>query len=141
MDCKAFKELVPAFVLDALDESERAACAGHLDVCGPHAGCAQAEADARALAAQLAGALPARTVDPRVWSAIESRAQTELAARRTDGEGQPPPRRREPAGWGVAIIALGLLAAASEPPSPSARALQLACRRMAAANVSAYLAR
>lgn len=140
MDCKAFKELVDAFALDALDEAERAACAAHSSEDGPHEGCARAEADARALAAQLAGALPVHPVDPRVWHGIESRAQAELAARRPDGDDQPPARRREPAGWGVAIIALGLLAAASEPTAPNARLVQRVVRR-AAANVSVHLAR
>ena len=123
MDCRSFKELVPALALDALDEAERAACAAHLAEHGPHDGCAEAVSDARALAARLARALPQRKVDRRVWRAIEDRAQAELAARRaeqggsTDVPGHPdadgkngdrPPRRREPAGWGVAVILLGM---------------------------------
>jgi len=123
MDCRSFKELVPALALDALDEAERAACAAHLAEHGPHDGCAEAVSDARALAARLARALPERKVDRRVWRAIEDRAQAELAARRAeqggstdapghadaDGKsGDRPPRRREPAGWGVAVILLGM---------------------------------
>ncbi len=125
MDCRSFKELVPALALDALDAAERAACTAHLAESGPHEGCARAVSDARALAARLARALPERPVDPRVWRAIEDRAQAELAARRAradgnadahghagadaDGkDGDRPPRRREPAGWGVAVILLGL---------------------------------
>ena len=135
MDCKEFKELVSAFALDALDEAERAACAAHLGDGGTHDGCAQAEADARALVAQLAGALRERPVDPRVWRAIERRVRAESS------DDRPPARRREPAGWGVAIIALGLLAAAAEMPSPCATVMQLVCRRAAAANGSAQVAR
>ena len=123
MDCRSFKELVPALALDALDEAERAACAAHLAEHGPHDGCEQAESDARALAARLACALPERPLDARVWRAIEDRAQAELAARRAedhgqkdahadadgkDGAGDRPPRRREPAGWGVAVFLLGM---------------------------------
>jgi hypothetical protein len=126
MDCRSFKELVPALALDALDEAERAACAAHLAEHGPHSSCAEAVSDARALAARLARALPERKVDRRVWRAIEDRAQAELAARRAeeggstdahghaddaeaDGKnGDRPPRRREPAGWGVAVILLGM---------------------------------
>jgi hypothetical protein len=129
MDCRSFKELVPALALDALDEAERAACTAHLAEHGPHAGCAEALSDARALAARLARALPERSVDPRVWRAIEDRAQAETAARRADehalannnandnanadadgkdGTDDRPPRRREPAGWGVAVILLGM---------------------------------
>jgi hypothetical protein len=128
MDCRSFKELVPALALDALDEVERAACAAHLAESGPHDGCAQAVSDARALAARLACALPERPVDPRVWRAIEDRAQAEVAARRADdhevahadvdadgkdGTDNRPPRRREPTGWGVAVILLGLYLARS----------------------------
>lgn len=129
MDCKTFKELVPALALDALDDAERAACTAHLAEHGPHDGCAQADSDARALAARLAKALPERPVAPRVWRGIEDRAQAELAARRSsvkdDGDDHPPPRRREPAGWGVAIILLGLYLArnpelvAGAPTSPT----------------------
>jgi hypothetical protein len=115
MDCRSFKELVPALALDALDEAEAAACAAHLAEHGPHDGCAEAVSDARALAARLACALPERKVDRRVWRAIEDRAQAELAARRAedhadgkDGTDDPPPRRREPVGWGVAVMLLGL---------------------------------
>jgi hypothetical protein len=123
MDCRSFKELVPALALDALDEAERAACAAHLAEHGPHDGCAEAVNDARALAARLARALPERKVDGRVWRAIEDRAQAEEAARRADGQKNAgadgdaggkdgaddrPPRRREPAGWGVAVILLGM---------------------------------
>ena len=113
MDCPTFKELVPALALDALEETERAACAAHLAEPGPHDGCAEAASDARALAARLARALPERPVDARVWRAIEVRAQAEQAARRADAtdndeDDRPPPRRREPAGWGVAVILLGL---------------------------------
>ena len=123
MDCRSFKELVPALALDGLDAAERAACAAHLAEHGPHDGCAEAVSDARALAARLACALPERKVDGRVWRAIEDRAQAELAARRAeeggsadahghadaDGKnGDRPPRRREPAGWGVAVILLGM---------------------------------
>ena len=84
MDCRSFKELVPALALDALDEAERAACAAHLTEHGPHDGCAEAVSDARALAARLARALPEAKVDRRVWRAIEDRAQAELAARRAE---------------------------------------------------------
>jgi hypothetical protein len=127
MDCRSFKELVPALALDALDEPERSACAAHLAEHGPHDGCEQAERDARALAARLARALPERPVDARVWRAIEDRAQADLAARRAedhghkspdghadadadgkDGGEERPPRRREPAGWGVAVLLLGM---------------------------------
>jgi hypothetical protein len=123
MDCRSFKELVPALALDAHDEAERAACATHLAEHGPHDGCAEAVSDARALAARLARALPERKVDRRVWRAIEDRAQAELAARRAEEGGSPdahghadaegkngdlPPRRREPVGWGVAVILLGM---------------------------------
>jgi hypothetical protein len=129
MDCRTFKELVPALALDALDEAERAACAAHLAGPGPHDGCAEAESDARALAARLARALPERPVAPRVWRAIEVRAQAEQAARiadaKDDDDNEPPPRRREPAGWGVAVILLGLYLArnpervAGAPTSPT----------------------
>jgi len=132
MDCRSFKELVPALALDALDEAERDACAAHLAGHGPHDGCMEAVSDARALAARLARALPERKVDRRVWRAIEDRAQAELAARRAEDRGQNnanahadadaggkdgpddrPPRKREPAGWGVAVILLGLYLAQS----------------------------
>lgn len=136
MDCRSFKELVPAFALDALDEDERAACAAHLAERGPHDGCAQAESDARALAARLARVLPERPVDPRVWRAIEDRVQAKLAAQRDGDDDRPPARRRDPAGWGVAVMLLGLYLArnpermASSPtsrtfgfgPPPHARA-------------------
>jgi hypothetical protein len=125
MDCRSFKELVPGLALDALDEAERAACAAHLTAHGPHDGCAEAVSDARALAARLARALPERKVAARVWRAIEDRAQAEAAARRAedlahgqkdadadangkDGADDRPARRREPAGWGVAVILLGM---------------------------------
>lgn len=109
MECRSFKELVPAFALDALDEEERAACAAHLAERGPHDGCRQAESDARALAARLARALPEQPVDPRVWHAIEDRVQAKLAAQRAaTADGRPLARRRDPAGWGVAVLLLGL---------------------------------
>jgi len=91
MDCRSFKELVPALALDALDEPERSACAAHLAEHGPHDGCEQAERDARALAARLARALPERPVDARVWRAIEDRAQADLAARRAEDHGHKSP--------------------------------------------------
>jgi hypothetical protein len=127
MDCRTFQELVPALALDALDEGERSACAAHLSESGPHDGCVEAESDARALAARLASALPERPVDARVWRAIEDRAQAELAARRAQLEAnadRPAPRRRDPAGWGVAVLLLGLYLArnpqrvAASPTSP-----------------------
>lgn len=125
MDCRSFKELVPAFALDALDEGERAACAEHLAGRGPHDGCRQAESDARALAARLAHALPETPVDPRVWRAIEDRVQAKLAAQRAAAGDRPPARRRDPAGWGVAVMLLGLYLArnpqrmAASPTSPT----------------------
>ncbi len=139
MDCRSFKELVPAFALDALDEGERAACAAHLAGHGPHDGCAQAESDARALAARLAGALPERPVDPRVWRAIEDRVQAKLAAQRADDDhDRPPARRRDPAGWGVAVLLLGLYLArnpqrmCASPTSPTFGCGTLALARSAA---------
>ncbi len=138
MDCRSFKELVAALALDALDEPERAACTAHLAESGPHDGCVEAEADARALAAQLAGAMPERPVGPRVWTAIEDRAQAELAARRAqgdadaDGDERPNPRRREPPGWGVAVMLLGLYLA-RRPPIETARPDGTAMTRSACA--------
>jgi hypothetical protein len=124
MDCQSFKELVPAFALDALDEEERAACAAHLTEPGLHDGCKQAESDARALAARLARALPERPVDQRVWRGIEDRIRAKLAAQRAAAEDRPPARRRDPAGWGVAVLLLGLYLARNPElmaPSPTPR--------------------
>ena len=108
MDCREFRDLVPALALDALDDSERAACAAHLTEVGPHDGCQQAEADARALAARLAGALPARAVAPRVWHGIEERARADKTVRAASAARRTPSRWRELAGWVFAAAMLSL---------------------------------
>ena len=77
MNCRTFKELVPALALDALDEGERSVCAAHLSESGPHDGCVQAESDARALAARLASALPGHR------STRASGAASKIARRRS----------------------------------------------------------
>jgi hypothetical protein len=86
MDCRDFKDLVPAFALRTLDESEHAACAAHLATAGPHDGCHGAEARARALVARLASVLPDYPVKPGMWHAIEQRVRADdalpVAARR-----------------------------------------------------------
>ena len=105
MDCRDFKELVPALALETLDESERAACVAHLAAVGHHDGCHQAEPQARALVARLAGVLPDHPVKPSVWHAIEQRV-------RASGPPRPATRRRprwrELGGWVVAVAVFAL---------------------------------
>jgi len=106
MDCKDFKDLSPALALDALGDSERAACASHLISAETHDGCRDIEPEARRVAARLTGVLPDHPVHPRVWQAIEQRLTRGLA-------GAPRaairwPRWREISGWLAAAVALGL---------------------------------
>ena len=51
MTCDEFKEMAPAYVLVALDEHERSACAHHLATGFPHRGCREAVAAAELVAA------------------------------------------------------------------------------------------
>jgi hypothetical protein len=104
MDCEEFRELAPAFALGALEEPERADCAAHL--AGDrrrHQGCAEALAEAQAVAAQLASLLPRWRPRSRVWEAIQ------LGVMQT-GRMPRAQRRvwRELSGWFVAAAVLGL---------------------------------
>ncbi len=70
MTCHEFKELAPAYALSALDEEERAACAGHLATGAPHRGCREAVAEAELVAARLGAALMPDRPSPHVWRNI-----------------------------------------------------------------------
>jgi anti-sigma-K factor RskA len=102
MTCEEFLESSAAYALGVLDPGESAACVRHLGQPGPHRGCPQAVTDAQAVAASLAGTLPARPPPPQLWRAIEARL----------GEipRDPGARRRvwrELAGWFVAAAVIG----------------------------------
>ena len=106
MSCEAFKELAAAFALSVLDPREQTGCARHLLRAGPHAGCAEAVAEAQTVAVKLAAALPPRTPPPRVWRAIEARLPEE--------PGDPPEpnltgrRLAELGSWLVVATVLGV---------------------------------
>jgi anti-sigma-K factor RskA len=102
MTCEEFLELSAAFALGILDPAERTACVGHLADPQPHRGCAIAVQEAQAVAAQLAGGVPARAPSPQLWRAIEARI--------SDLPRDPAARRRvwrELAGWFVAAAVIG----------------------------------
>ena len=94
MNCGEFQELVRAWVLGALDESERAACADHLASLEPHDGCHDRHRDARALTERLAGAVREHPVNARVWNAIADRVRAEKRA--AIAPRPPPPTTEEP---------------------------------------------
>ena len=55
---------------------------------------------------------------------IEDRVQAKLAAQRAAASDRPPARRRDPAGWGVAVLLLGLYLTRNPErmaPSPTSR--------------------
>jgi len=102
MTCEDFLESSAAYALGILDPVEAKACARHLAQPGPHRGCPQAVNDAQAVAATLAGTLPARPPSPQLWRAIE--------ARLGEAPRDPSARRRvwrELAGWVVAAAVIG----------------------------------
>jgi anti-sigma-K factor RskA len=103
MTCEDFVEQSAAYVLGILDPAERAACLQHLEGAGPHRGCTAAVAEAQAVAASLAQALPHHRPSRQVWRAIEARLG-ELPR-------EPRARRRlwrELAGWFVAAAVIGV---------------------------------
>jgi anti-sigma-K factor RskA len=108
MTCDEFKDLAPAYVLVALDEPERLACAQHLATRAPHHGCREAVAAAEMVAARLGAALIPQRPSPQVWRAIAARLQ--------DERGTPPllddPARRRGlyhlCGWLVAAALVGV---------------------------------
>ena len=106
MDCTDFKDLSPALALDALGDSERAACASHLMSAQTHDGCREVEPEARRVAARLAGLLPDHPVHPRVWDAIEQGLQVGVAA--APHAASRRPRWREISAWFAAAVAVGL---------------------------------
>jgi hypothetical protein len=73
LSCAEFKELVPGYALAALDEVEQTACARHLELAGPHEGCAEAVVEVRMVTARLVAALPLPAPPPQLWQAIEAR--------------------------------------------------------------------
>jgi hypothetical protein len=80
MDCGEFKELTAAWVLGALEESERAACAAHLASPDPHQGCHDCHRAACAVTTRLAGAVREHPISPRVWTAIADKIRAEKRA-------------------------------------------------------------
>jgi anti-sigma-K factor RskA len=107
MTCDEFKEMAPAYVLVALDEDERSACAQHLATGFPHRGCREAVAAAELVAAQLGAALIPQRPSPQVWRSI--------AARLHEDRGNSPvpeeARRRSLyhlCGWLVAAALVGV---------------------------------
>ena len=73
MTCAEFKEMVGAFALGLLEETERDACAAHVGSGAIHPGCRAALAKARDVACWLAAGLPmaGRSPAPGVWRTIE----------------------------------------------------------------------
>jgi hypothetical protein len=106
MDRTDFKDPSPALALDALGDSERAACASHLMSAQTHDGCRETEPQVRRVAARLAGVLPDYPVHPRVWQAIEQRLQVRVAV--APAALSRRPRWREISGWLAAAVAVGL---------------------------------
>jgi hypothetical protein len=109
MTCDEFKEMAAAYVLVALDEQERSACAEHLAAVSPHRGCREAVAAAELVAAQLGAALIPERPSPHLWRAIAAR----LHERRGGGPPLPddPARRRglyHLCGWLVAAALVGI---------------------------------
>ena len=107
MSCDEFKELAPAYVLVALDEQERSACAHHLATAFPHRGCREAVAAAEMVAAQLGAALIPQRPSPQVWRAIAARVHEDRGSSPLPEEA----RRRSLyhlCGWLVAAALVGV---------------------------------
>ena len=114
LTCDEFKQLAPAYVLLALEDVERQACARHLAVMAPHQGCPQAVAQAELVAARLGGALAPQLPPSHVWRSIRAR----LDGGNHPGEDRVPATPMEEAarrrglyqicGWLVAATLLGL---------------------------------
>jgi anti-sigma factor RsiW len=94
MDCGEFGELVAAWALGALDDSERAACAAHLAGCDPARGCHASHRDACLLAERLAGVVTEHPIAPRVWNVIEERVRAEGRGAAIGPPAQGPTRPR-----------------------------------------------
>jgi len=117
MTCAEFHQAVAAFALRALDPAEHAECQAHIEAAGPHHGCHEALIKARAVAAELARALPSVSPGPNVWAALEIRLKAVTA-----GTGAHSARLlRELAGWFVAAAVLGFhLSPAAAAVAPDA---------------------
>jgi anti-sigma-K factor RskA len=108
MTCDEFKEMAPAYVLVALDEQERSACAQHLATRAPHQGCREAVAAAEMVAARLGAALIPQRPSPEVWRAIAARLHED---RGTGSQPDDVARRRglyHLCGWLVAAALVGV---------------------------------
>lgn len=104
MNCTEFKQSVASFALAALDDGQEAECRSHLADPGPHEGCAEALAQAKATAAQLGFALEPRRPPERVWQAIERGIGLQAI------EDVPRPRLlRQLGAWSLAVLAVLLL--------------------------------
>jgi hypothetical protein len=104
MNCTQFKQHVAGFALAALDADDHAECQTHLADPGPHEGCVDALAHAKATAAQLGFALEPRRPPDRVWHAIERGIGLQPM------EDIPRPRLlRQLAAWSMALLAVLLL--------------------------------
>ena len=73
LTCDEFKQLAPAYVLLALEDVERRACARHLAVMAPHQGCPQVLAQAELVAARLGGALAPQMPPSHLWRSLRAR--------------------------------------------------------------------
>jgi len=71
--CAQFVELADAFALDALDEIEQRACAGHVTRMIHHHGCRQALAGARDVVDRLAVLVPGGVPPAALWRGIQAR--------------------------------------------------------------------
>ena len=98
MNCAEFKETVGALALGALEPSEEAACAEHLEVTPVHQGCHEAYARALVTAGKLATSLTPVKPGASVWAGVEAALDGESRTSR-------PRRLAAAAGWAVAIAA------------------------------------
>jgi anti-sigma-K factor RskA len=96
MTCAEFKELVAAYAIGGLEPEELAACEAHLASGVAHEGCAEALADARAVAdALLASPTPVRPPKD-LWAAIE--AEVRRTSQDVTGAGAPKAAQTDGAG-------------------------------------------
>jgi anti-sigma-K factor RskA len=107
MTCDEFKEMAPAYVLIALDEEERSACADHLAT-GSHRGCREAVASAEMVAAQLGAALIPVRPSPQVWRAIAARLPVDRGAENLSDESARKRGLYHLCGWLVAAALVGV---------------------------------
>jgi anti-sigma-K factor RskA len=99
MNCAELKENVSALALGALEPTEEAACAEHLETEPCHQGCHEAYARALITAGKLATSLTPVKPGAQVWAGIEAALDAE---RRT---ARAPRRWTGAVGWAVAAAA------------------------------------